>query len=144
MTTAVYFWLGLGLLLMALETLVPGAFLLWFGLAALVMGAVVFTVPELHGVLQALLFGGLALGSVQIYRTWFRGKEPESDQPLLNRRAQQYVDRVFVLEQPIENGYGKVKIGDALWTVAGAPLPAGAKVRVVGIDGITLKVEPGG
>ena len=35
----IYFWLGLALLLIAAETFVPGAFLLWFGIAAAVMDA---------------------------------------------------------------------------------------------------------
>jgi hypothetical protein len=139
---AIYFWLGLGLLLMGLETVVPGAFMLWFGFAALAMGGIVWLLPELHGVAQAFLFGGLALVSVQIYRAYFRAREPISDQPLLNRRAQQHVGRVFVLTTPIENGFGKVKIGDALWTVAGDAMPEGARVEVVDVDGLTLRVKP--
>lgn len=141
MSNNVIFWLALGLVLMAAETLVPGAFLLWFGIAALVMGAVVWLLPGLHGLGQALLFGGLALVAVQIYRAYFHKREPAGDQPLLNRRSEQYVGRVFVLETAIENGFGRIKIGDSLWTVSGDPLPAGARVEVVAVDGMNLRVR---
>lgn len=141
MSNNVIFWLVLGLVLMAAETMVPGAFLLWFGVAALVMGALVWLLPDLHGLAQALLFGGLALVAVQIYRAYFRQREPVGDQPLLNKRSEQYVGRVFVLESAIENGFGKIKIGDSLWTVCGEPLPAGTRVEVTAVDGMNLKVR---
>jgi membrane protein implicated in regulation of membrane protease activity len=141
MSNNVIFWLGLGLILMAAETIVPGAFLLWFGLAALLMGAIVWVLPDLHGVVQAVLFGGFALVAVQVYRTWFRSREPVGDQPLLNRRSEQYVGRVFVLESAIENGFGRIRVGDAMWTVSGDPLPVGARVTVTAVDGMTLKVR---
>ncbi len=141
MSNNVIFWLALGLVLMAAETIVPGAFLLWFGIAALVMGAIVWLLPDLHGLAQALLFGGLAIAAVQVYRAYFRQREPAGDQPLLNRRGEQLVGRVFVLETAIENGYGKIKVGDALWTVRGDALPAGARVQVLALDGMDLKVR---
>ena len=49
--------------------------------------------------------------------------------------------RVVPLERAIEAGSGRVKIGDAFWTVQGPDLPAGTPVRVVGTDGSNLQVE---
>jgi hypothetical protein len=141
MSNNVIFWLGLGLLLMAAETIVPGAFRLWFGLAGLLMGALLWLLPGMHVLLQAVLFSALALVAVQVYRTWFRRREPVSSQPLLNRRSEQYVGRVFVLDSAIVNGFGKIRIGDSIWTVSGDPLPVGARVSVLAVDGMTLKVR---
>ena len=45
------------------------------------------------------------------------------------------------LVSPIERGTGRVQIADAYWTVRGPDLPAGASVRIVGADGMTLQVE---
>lgn len=137
----VYFWLGLGLMLMALETLVPGVFLIWFGIAALLMGAIVWFAPEMHLLFQAALFGGLAVAAVFVYKGWFKSREPAPDQPLLNQRAAQLVGRVVVLESAIENGYGKVRIGDALWTVIGVDLPVGTRVVITGVQGMELAVR---
>jgi inner membrane protein len=87
------------------------------------------------------LFVVLGLVSIQVYRTRFRGRGRRSDQPLLNRRVAQLVGRVVPLEHAIVNGRGRVQIADALWDVEGPDLPAGAAVRIVGADGMTLRVE---
>lgn len=137
----VYFWLGLGLMLMALETFVPGVFLIWFGVAALAMAAIVFIAPEMHLLFQIGLFGGLAVAAIFVYKGWFKSREPAPDQPLLNQRAAQLVGRIVVLESAIENGYGKVRIGDTLWTVTGADLPAGTRVVITGVAGMELAVR---
>ncbi|MGD9583997.1 MAG: NfeD family protein [Lysobacterales bacterium] len=132
-------WSAAGLLLLG-EMLIPGASLLWLGLAALATGTVLIAVPELPLLLQALLFGGFAAVAVACYLRWFRGREPVSDRPLLNQRAQQLVGREFVLFEPIRNGRGRLKIGDALWTVVGPELPAGTRVRITATDGLLLTV----
>ncbi|HET9484281.1 MAG TPA: NfeD family protein [Xanthomonadales bacterium] len=137
----VYFWFGVALALMAAETIVPGAFLLWFGLAALVMGVIVLVVPDLGVLWQAIIFAGLSIVSVLIYRKFFRPLEPIGDQPLLNRKVDQMIGRTFVLHEPIVHGYGKIKVNDSLWKVTGPELPVGTKVQVMGADGPTLKVQ---
>ena len=65
----------------------------------------------------------------------------ESDQPHLNKRGDQYIGKVFNLVDGIENGRGRIKIGDGTWIVAGQDLPAGTKVRVDGVDGAVLTVS---
>ena len=90
---------------------------------------------------NAVLFSALALISVAVYRRWFRGKGRQSDKPLLNRRAEQLVGTVATLDQPIEGGRGRVRIDDAFWTVEGADLPLGTRVRVIAVNGMTLKVQ---
>lgn len=134
-------WAVIALVLFGLEVMAPGAFMLWLAFAASAVTLVVWLVPGLSFLLQAVLFVVLGLISIQIYRTWFRGREPDSDQPALNRRTDQLIGRVVVLVSPIERGTGRVQIADAYWTVSGADLPAGSSVRIVGAEGMTLKVE---
>jgi membrane protein implicated in regulation of membrane protease activity len=69
--------------------------------------------------LQAVLFSVFALVSVGIYLKWFRRRAPGSDQPLLNRRADQLIGQVVRLDQAIVAGRGRVQIADAFWTVEG-------------------------
>ncbi|MDQ3617759.1 MAG: NfeD family protein [Pseudomonadota bacterium] len=137
-------WAAVALLLFAAETLAPGAFMLWLGFAAAAVFVAVLVVPEIPVLAQAALFIALSFVSIQIYRTRFRGKgrELQSDRPHLNRRAEQLVGRVVVLERAIVHGRGRVQIADAFWDVTGPDLPAGIDVRVVSIDGMTLRVEP--
>jgi len=91
---------------------------------------------------QGVAFVVLSFAAIGVYRRWFRQGERPSDQPLLNRRAEQFIGRVYVLDTPLADGIGRVRIGDAFWTVTGPELPAGAKVRVIGADTMTLKVTP--
>jgi membrane protein implicated in regulation of membrane protease activity len=140
MRTALIVWASLALALMAAETLAPGVFLLWLGFAAAVMFLVMLGVPDLAPVWQATAFIALSFVSIGLYVKYFRGHEKPSDQPLLNRRGAQLVGQVFVLEQAIVDGRGRLKIGDAIWAAEGPDLAQGTRVRVVGADNMSLQV----
>ncbi|MBJ6982439.1 MULTISPECIES: NfeD family protein [unclassified Luteimonas] len=133
-------WAAIALVLIAAETLMPGAFLLWMGIAAALVWLVVLLVPGLSVLAQVILFVALSVVAVLAYRKWFRRRERPSDRPLLNRRADQLVGRVVPLDHAIVGGRGRVKIDDAYWVVRGVELPAGTMVRVVGSDGMVLEV----
>jgi membrane protein implicated in regulation of membrane protease activity len=134
-------WAILALVLIAGEAVLPGAALLWLGLAAAIVFFVVLLLPDLPVLAQGVLFIVLSFASVEIYRRHFRKRAPVSDAPTLNRRAAQLVGRVVPLERAIVNGEGRVQIADAYWDVRGDDLPAGTPVRIVGVDGMTLLVE---
>ena len=139
----VFAWAALALLLFAAEALAPGAFMLWLGLAAAAVFLGVLLVPGIPMLAQAAAFVVLGFVSVQVYRTWFRGRGRASDQPALNRRSAALVGRVLPLERAIVDGRGRVQIADAYWEVTGPELPAGTHVRIVGGDAMTLQVEAG-
>jgi len=134
-------WAALALLLFAAEAMAPGAFMLWMGVAAVGMFAAVWIVAGIPLLVQAVAFVVLSFVSVQVYRTWFRRGDRRSDQPLLNRRAEQLVGRVVQLDQAISGGRGRAKVDDAFWVVEGPELPAGSAVRIVAVDGMSLKVQ---
>jgi membrane protein implicated in regulation of membrane protease activity len=137
----VFAWAAVALLLFAAEAMAPGAFMLWLGLAASVVFAVVLVVSGIPVLAQVAAFVVLSFVSIQVYRRWFRSREKPSDQPALNRRTAALVGRVVPLERGIVDGRGRVQIADAFWEVAGPELPAGTQVRVTGADGMTLQVE---
>jgi membrane protein implicated in regulation of membrane protease activity len=137
----VFAWGAAALLLFAAEAMAPGAFMLWLGFAAVVVFIGVWLVPGISLLVQVAASIALSFVSIQIYRTWFRGNERMSDQPMLNRRAATLVGRVVPLESVIVNGRGRVQIADALWDVTGPELPTGAPVKIVGAEGMTLRVE---
>lgn len=135
-------WIGLGLALIAIEVLfAPGSYLLWVGLAALVMGgiSVLFTMgagTEL--VVFGLLALAAALAGVKVYGGRERGKSTrEMDDP-----AAGLIGRELQLVSPIENGVGQAKFGDSTWRVVGPDMPIGAFVIVRGLDGASLVVVP--
>ncbi|HQX92549.1 MAG TPA: NfeD family protein [Thermomonas sp.] len=138
----VFIWAAFALLLIAAEVLAPGAFMLWLGMAAAVVFLLVWLLPGIPLLLQVAAFVVLSIVSIQIYRRWFRKREPQSDRPALNRRTAALIGRVVTLETAIVEGRGRVQIADAFWDVAGPDLPVGAQVKVVGGDTMILQVEP--
>lgn len=134
-------WGALALVLFAAEALAPGAFMLWIGIGAAAVFVLVAVFAEIPLLWQVVAFVVLSVVSIQCYRRWGRSHDRQSDQPLLNRRAEQLIGRVVVLDQAIIAGNGRAKVDDAFWVVAGPDLPAGSPVRVVAVEGMTLKVQ---
>ncbi len=133
-------WLIAAVVLLILETAVPGVHFLWFGIAAAVVGALAFAT----GIVwqwQVLAFVLLSVAALFWVRRVARPDLAISDLPDLNVRGQQYVGRALVVEQAIENGRGKVRVGDTLWSAEGPDAPAGARVKVTGTRGTVLVVE---
>ncbi|MBA0449833.1 NfeD family protein [Stenotrophomonas maltophilia] len=134
-------WGALALLLFAAEALAPGAFMLWIGIGAAAVFALVAVFADIPVLWQVVAFVVLSVLSIQCYRYWGKPRARQSDAPLLNRRAEQLVGRVVPLQQAIVGGQGRVSIDDASWQVSGPELPAGTQVRVVAVQGSTLVVE---
>ena len=137
----VFAWAAATLLLFAAEAMAPGAFMLWLGFAAAAVFLGVLVIPGIPLLVQVGAFIVLSFVSIQVYRRWFRGREPQSDRPALNRRTAALVGQVVVLNEAIVNGRGRVQIADAYWDVSGPELPAGVPVRIVGAEGMLLQVE---
>lgn len=136
-----WYWWVAAMAFVVLEILAPGIAFLWLGVGAAAVGFLLLVVPALSLSLQILVFAVLSVAGAILGRRWFRPKPSDSDEPALNRRGASYVGRVFVLSTAIENGYGRAKIGDGVWTVRGDDMPKGARIRVIGADGATLLVE---
>jgi inner membrane protein len=139
--TGAWFWFILAGLLLIGELLSPGVFLMWLAGAAVITG-VIDLVVGLTWTSELLVFAVTSF--VSVLSSWkyvTKGWNPSSDQPHLNQRHGGYVGRVFVLEQAMVNGVGKLRIEDALWDVDGPDLPAGARVKVTGINGLRLTAE---
>jgi membrane protein implicated in regulation of membrane protease activity len=133
-------WFILAALLLLLEVLAPGAFMLWLGFSAIAVGlislAAVWTWQA-----QAIAFAAFALASIPAWRYFARQVGGPPERPFLNRRTEGYVGRVFKLETPIVNGTGTVRIDDTVWRVNGPDCPAGSQVKVSRADGANLTVE---
>jgi membrane protein implicated in regulation of membrane protease activity len=132
-------WLIFGLILMALELLAPGIFLFWLGLAAFLVGVLSFVV-QLSWQTQLLIFAILAVAAVPLWRRMARPNPGANNSPFLNKRADALVGRVCTLEKPIVDGFGRVRIDDTVWRVAGPDAPAGSRVKFVQADGASLTV----
>jgi membrane protein implicated in regulation of membrane protease activity len=141
-TLGTWNWLVFGLLLMGLELMLPGVFLFWVGLAALLVGLLSFVIAP-SWQLQLLMFAVFAAAAVPVWRRVARSNSGVStSNPFLNKRSEAMIGRVFTLEKPIIDGAGTVRIDDTVWRVAGPDTPAGSRVRIVRADGASLTVAP--
>lgn len=133
-------WVVVGVVLLGLELVVPGGFLLWLGVAGIVTGLATF-LWAVEWPFQFLLFGALSLVLIVIWMRFFKGREKPSDRPFLNDRAAAYVGQEAVLNEPIRDGWGRLSLGDTVWRITGPDLPAGRRVRIVSASGAVLSVE---
>ncbi len=134
-------WWILAAVLLILEVFSPAAFFIWIGLAAGLVGVLLW-VFGLSWQMQLLLFGVLSVVCVVLGRAWFKRHPIATDKPNLNRRGQDLIGRVFDVEQAISNGSGRIRVGDSTWKANGPDVAVGKKVKVVGINSAVLQVEP--
>jgi inner membrane protein len=133
-------WFVLAAVFLLLELLAPGVFMLWLGIAAILIG-IISLATVLSWQAQLIIFAVLSIACIPAWRSFARKVERPVDRPYLNRRAEGYVGRVFTLEKPIVDGVGTIRIEDTVWRVSGPDLPAGTRVKVARADGAELAVE---
>lgn len=134
-------WLIAAAVMGIAEILVPGVFLIWLAAAAAVTGVVALALP-IGPASQFALFGLLSLAAVYFGRRIYAANPIESSDPLLNDRVTRLIGETLVVVAAIENGRGRVTVGDTVWPARGADAAIGSRVRVTGAEGTALLVEP--
>jgi len=137
-------WWIIGLVLLGAEIIIPGFFLIWVGMAAMVVGAISFALWDSVAwswQIQFLVFAALSLAFAYVGFRVMKGRNNDSDQPMLNKRMDSLVGRTAKLDEAIENGRGRIHLDDTTWTVSGPNLPAGQAVRIISANGGELSVE---
>lgn len=138
---APWHWMAVGVVLMLAELVVPGAFMLWLGLAALATGIVAWGAGDLGWQGQGLVFL-LATAAALGLSLWRRRRAGGDAAAHLNQGGDRLLGRRGTLVTPLHNGRGRAEIEGTTWPVAGPDLPAGARVEVFGRDGADLLVRP--
>ncbi len=139
-THPVWFWLSLGGLLLAAEMLGAGGYLLWSGIAAVIVGIIAWLLP-LGWQGQGLLFALLTITTAYLWWYWLTKFSAPST--LVNQRDHQLIGQRATLTEPTQDGYGRIKIGDGSWRIwSEIELPDGIEVEVMTVEGITLTVRP--
>jgi membrane protein implicated in regulation of membrane protease activity len=136
-----WYWWVLALILLVVEVLTPGFFFLWMAVAGFVTGGMAWLIPAVSIDMQIFVFATLSVATIVVWRFYGKKHPTESDHPLLNRRGNQYIGRVFNLYEPITNGQGKIKVDDSIWKVQGEDCGIDSKVKVIAIHGTVFDVE---
>ena len=135
-----WLWMIGGILLLIAEIIVPGVFLVWLGIAAVVTGAF----AQLFGIGLAGQLGLFAIYSVLAVlagRRFYAVKGTEHSGPGLNNPTERLIGRRVVAVQPVDEDSGRVRLGDSEWGARGGPAEPGDKVRIIGVEGNCLIVE---
>lgn len=138
-----WYWIFLGLALAGAEMLSPGGFyLLFFGIASIIVGALAGLEVVTAAWLQWLLFSGLAVLSLLLLRG-----------PLLrmaeSRPAQEMdsmAGETAVLMEDLQPGHiGKAELRGSTWSarnIGTVPLSSGQRATVAKVEGLTIFVTP--
>ncbi|AQT46742.1 NfeD family protein [Bartonella choladocola] len=144
MTLGAWNWVVLGFILLLLELIFPGVFFVWFGLGALLTALVSLLFYHLPWVasweMEVIFFLIFSIIMVLIGRNFFR-RDRETDEPLLNRRTDQIIGKRVVLEEPVRDGKGRIRVDDTIWRIKGPDLPEGTEVKVIAFDNGVFTIE---
>ncbi len=143
-TQPAWHWWALGAVLLALEIASTTKYLLWPGIAALLVGVLKFLVPPLDRRLAVFLFAVIAVAATAGWKRSAWGRAERNTHTNLNDRSAQYVGRVVRAEENFVNGRGAVRVDDTRWcanAVDGSSPIKGDMLQVSGADGTELKVQ---
>jgi membrane-bound serine protease (ClpP class) len=140
---------GLGLILLGLAFIVAEAFLPSFGslgiggVVALVFGSVILFDPEVAAgytlPLSFVVTLAAASATVVFFTVWFALKARR--RPVVSGHAEIIGAGGTALADFEREGWAQVR-GETWRVVSTAPVASGQNLRVTGIDGLTLRVEP--
>lgn len=141
----VWIWSTLGLVLLGAEMLTGTLYILWFGIAALLIGLLLWLYPETPFSLQLLLFSVLSLGSLAVWRTYYR--KHSTDLRIGQSRGDE-IGRTGIIIAPVspEQG-GRIQFAQGLmgsreWiAIADESIAAGIHAEVVAVEGNSLRVK---
>jgi membrane protein implicated in regulation of membrane protease activity len=137
-------WWALGAVLLALEIASTTQYLLWPGIAALIVGILKFALPSLDGRLAVFLFAVVAVVATVLWKRSKLGRAERHTHADLNERSAQYRGRHVIALSDFEGDRGAVLVDDTRWravTADGSSPRKGAALIVTGADGTTLKVR---
>ena len=116
---------------------------LFVACGAVVAGLVLLVAADVSLEVQLVVFAIVSVASAVALRPLLRKLQiVPVGEGNLNARGDSMVGKIVVLDQPIQAGRGRARIGDGSWTVVGPDMVIGAKVRVISVNGTELTVAP--
>ena len=135
-----WMWAIGGLVLLIAEIVAPGFFLVFLGVAAIATG--LFTLLfDLSLAPQLVLFVIYTALAVLIGKRWYAEPDHADQSIRLNNPSERMVGKSVTVVDPVDDHGGRVRVGDGEWSARGGPAAAGARVRVIAVDGNCLLVE---
>lgn len=137
-------WVIAGAILIGLEIVAPGVFLLWMGLGAIAVGLSVLVAPDLPLPWQLLIFAVAMLGSISIGFLIQRRSRVSASGTTLNHELDALVGRQVEAIAAFSDGRGRIRVGDSSYAArCASPVARGQALRITGRseDGMLI-LEP--
>ena len=146
MTLLWWHWLVFGLILALGEAVTPGGFfLIFFGIAALAVGLMARVDMAGPSWVQLLLFSAISVGSLVLFRArLLRWMQLDPQRPAVDSLVGEIATASGDL---LPGGIGKVELRGSSWSarnVSDHVVMAGARCRVLRVDGLMIDVTPEG
>jgi inner membrane protein len=146
MTLLWWHWVALGLVLVAVEMAASsGFYILFFGIAALVVGLLSLVGAAGQVWVQTLLFSVLSIVSLLLFRSpllrWMRLDTPARGVDTL------VGEKAVPLEDIVPGGVGRAELRGTVWSARNPTaglLRRGQRCIVVRVDQLTVFIEPEG
>lgn len=136
-----WYWLSLALILLVLEIILPGIFLIWLGLGSAAVGVFLLLFPHASASWQLAALTISMLAAVGAGLKWQAGTR--KNQPnQLNLGMSGYVGRTAVVSQSFVGGMGRVSLdGSSFPARSSDELEENQPVTISAVDGQTLVVN---
>lgn len=136
-------WLAFGLLLLGLDLLGTAGYFLWIGISAMIVGALLGALP-LSWQMQWLSFASFSLITTWLWwRRQLKSDRKSDKARVLNQRDKQLIGKTTRLEDDIQKGKCRIRLGDTTWSaITATDITAGTEVVVTAVDGIVLTIAP--
>lgn len=136
-------WIAFGLILLCGELLGTAGYMLWLGISAIIVGALLAVMP-LSWQMQWTAFASFSLVTTWLWWRYQHQKDRNSEREGdLNQKQKQLLGQTTRLETAVQTGSCRIRMGDTTWSArAQQDIPAGTLVRVIKVDGIVLTIEP--
>ena len=131
-------WFLIALFLALVELILPTTFFIWLALAAVLVGTtdLIFDLS-----LKAELIMFVVSMPPSLYLGFYLNKTKPDEDVILHQRTLSLVGRNATVQQAVDNGRGKLKVGDTTWLAEGEDCEEGTEVKIVGSEGSVLKFE---
>lgn len=134
-------WWVFAIILLILEVFTPGAFFMWMSIAAGVIGLILLIFSDLSWQIQFVLFAVSSIAAILLGRIFFNRNDINIDDPTMTQLESELIGKMVVVEVAIQNGNGRVRVGDTTWKAKGTDCEAGRSVKVIAVNGTELMVE---
>lgn len=145
MIETMWLWGVLGLVLLAAEMATGTFYVLWFGVAALIIAILTWLMPSMSVAVQLFLFSILSIGSLFVWRSYYKKTETHSR---VGQAQGEEIGRVGTIIEPVsamQNGriqFTQGVMGSREWVaVADEAIEAGKQAVVIAVEGNSLRVK---